>query len=50
MPEYVYKAITSKGQVVSNKVEDVNKNTLIKRLKNNDFTTYKHYTSRIFKS
>ena len=36
MPEYVYKAITSKGQVVSNKVEDVNKNTLIKRLKNND--------------
>ena len=36
MPEYVYRAVTSKGQVIRNKVEDVNKNTLIKRLKNND--------------
>ena len=34
MPEYVYRAVTSKGQVIRNKVEDVNKNTLIKRLKN----------------
>lgn len=36
MPEYVYRAITSKGQVVRNKVEDINRNMLIKKLKNND--------------
>ena len=33
MPEYVYKAVTSKGQIVRNKVEEVNKNTLIRKLK-----------------
>lgn len=36
MPEYIYRAVTSRGQIVRNKVEDVNKNTLIKKLKNND--------------
>ena len=36
MPEYVYKAVTSKGQIVKNKVEETNRNTLIKKLKNND--------------
>ena len=36
MPEYIYRAVTSKGQIVRNRVEDVNKNTLIKKLKNND--------------
>ena len=36
MPEYVYRAVTSKGQTVRNRVEDVNRNTLIKKLKNND--------------
>lgn len=36
MPEYNYKAVTSKGQIVRNRVEDVNKNTLIKKLKNNN--------------
>ena len=36
MPEYVYRAVTSKGQIVRNRVEDVNRNTLIKKLKNND--------------
>ena len=36
MPEYIYRAITSKGQIVRNRVEDVNRNTLIKKLKNND--------------
>ncbi len=36
MPEYVYRAVTSKGQIVRNKVEDVNRNTLIKKLKSND--------------
>ena len=36
MPEYVYRAVTSKGQIVRNKVEDVNRNTLIKKLKSNN--------------
>ena len=36
MPEYVYKAVTSKGQIVRNKVEEVNNNTLIRKLKNNE--------------
>ena len=36
MPEYIYRAVTSKGQIVRNRVEDVNKNTLIKKLKSND--------------
>ena len=36
MPEYVYRAITANGQIVRNRVEDVNRNTLIKKLKNND--------------
>ncbi len=36
MPEYVYRAVTSKGQIVRNRVEDVNRNSLIKKLKNND--------------
>lgn len=36
MPEYIYRAMTSKGQIVRNRVEDVNRNSLIKKLKNND--------------
>ena len=36
MPEYVYKAVTAKGQIVRNRVEDVNRQTLIKKLKNNN--------------
>ena len=36
MPEYVYRAVTSKGQIVRNRVEDVNRNTLIKKLKSNN--------------
>ncbi len=36
MPEYVYKAVTSKGQIVRNRVEDVNRMSLIRRLKEND--------------
>lgn len=36
MPVYRYRAITDKGQIVNNRVEDVNRNTLIKRLKNNN--------------
>lgn len=38
MPEYVYKAVTSRGLIVKNKVEDSSKLTLIKRLKSNDLT------------
>lgn len=36
MPEYVYRAVTKTGVVVKNKVEDNSRQTLIKRLKNND--------------
>ena len=36
MPEYIYRAVTSKGQVVRNRVEAVNKNNLVRKLKNND--------------
>ena len=36
MPEYIYRAITPKGQIVRNRVEDVNRNTLIQKLKSND--------------
>ncbi len=35
MPEYVYKAVTDKGLVVRNKVEDSSKQSLIRRLKHN---------------
>ena len=38
MPEYVYRAVTNKGLIVRNKVEDVNKQTLIRRLKANGLT------------
>lgn len=36
MPVYVYRAVTKQGQIVKNKVEEASKNTLVKRLKNND--------------
>lgn len=35
MPEYVYRAVTDKGLVVKNKVEDSSKQSLIRRLKQN---------------
>lgn len=35
MPEYVYRAVTEKGLVVRNKVEDSSKQSLIRRLKHN---------------
>lgn len=35
MPEYVYKAVTDKGLVVKNRVEDSSKQSLIRRLKMN---------------
>ena len=35
MPEYVYRAVTDKGLIVKNKVEDSSKQSLIRRLKHN---------------
>lgn len=35
MPEYVYKAVTDKGLVVRNRVEDSSKQSLVRRLKHN---------------
>ncbi len=36
MPEYVYRAVTKRGQIVRNKVEESSKNNLVKKLKSND--------------
>ena len=36
MPEYVYRAVTDKGQIVRNRVEEASKQALIKKLKKND--------------
>ncbi len=36
MPTYVYKALTKKGEIVKNRVESTNKQTLIKKLKNTE--------------
>lgn len=38
MPEYVYRAVTDKGLVVKNRVEDSSKQSLIRRLKHNGLT------------
>lgn len=38
MPVYVYRAVTDKGLIVKNKVEEANKQALVKRLKNNGIT------------
>lgn len=38
MPEYVYRALTDKGLMVRNRVEDSSKQSLIKRLKQNGLT------------
>ena len=38
MPEYIYKAVTNKGQIVKNKVDGVSKQELIGKLKNNGLT------------
>ena len=36
MPIYSYKAVTKRGQIVRNRVEEASRQTLIKKLKNND--------------
>ena len=35
MPLYIYKAVTEKGQIVRNRVEEINRFVLLKKLKNN---------------
>ena len=56
MPEYVYRAVTKRGQIVRNKVEESSKNNLIKKLKSNDLlpieviqVSYKSKNSRVAK-
>ena len=36
MPEFTYRAVDKNGVIVRNRVEDVSKQALIKRLKHND--------------
>lgn len=38
MPEYVYRAVTDKGLIVKNKVEESSKQSLIRKLKHNNLT------------
>ena len=38
MPIYIYRAVTSSGQIVRNRVEESSKQTLIKKLKHNNIT------------
>ena len=38
MPVYVYRAVTDKGVIVRNRVEELNKSSLVKRLKRNNIT------------
>ena len=37
MPLYIYKAVDRKGQVIRNRVEEINKHVLVKKLKKNGF-------------
>lgn len=41
MPLYVYRAVDKKGQVVSNRVEEINKFVLLRKLKRNGFMPIK---------
>ena len=41
MPIYVYRAITDKGIIVKNRVEDLSRNNLIKKLRKNNLTPIK---------
>ena len=36
MPTFVYRAVNEKGTIVRNRVEDINKKSLIRKLKNNN--------------
>ncbi len=50
MPEYIYRAVTKRGQIIRNKVEMNSKNNLIKKLKANDLLPIEiiqiNYTSK----
>ena len=41
MPLYVYKAVTAKGQIVRNRVEEINRFVLLKKLKSNNLMPIK---------
>ena len=36
MPTFVYRAVTEGGDIVRNRVEDINRKSLIRKLKNNN--------------
>ena len=36
MPTFVYKAVTQDGTIVRNRVDDINRKNLIRKLKNNN--------------
>ena len=52
MPTFVYRAVNEKGTIVRNKVEDVNKRSLIRKLKNNNLMPINviQVKKRVFKS
>ena len=41
MPVFSYKAVTEKGAIVENKVEEINRKSLIRKLKRNNLTPIK---------
>ena len=38
MPVFVYRAVTDKGKIVRNKVDDISRKSLIKKLRRNNLT------------
>ena len=38
MPVFVYRAVTKNGTIVRNRVDDISRKSLIKKLKRNDLT------------
>lgn len=49
MPIYIYKAVTEKGQIVRNRVEEMNRFVLLKKLKNNKLMPIKVTQIRVNK-
>ena len=37
MPVYIYKAVTKGGQIITNRVEDTSKHSLVSKLKRNGY-------------
>ena len=50
MPIYIYKAATKNGQVVRNRVEEVNRFILLRRLKNKYSTISSDVITNVFRS